>query len=270
MDKRIYTRHKPTRVYQPTPEQKSRIIEVKNLYESLGSLQAVASQLGMTRERVRQILRKGEDYGLIDYTLARERKIEILTREISKDRLIDAIIFNKNKQGVCEKLNFSEYDYDRLVKHYNIQPQKIIVEARYIRCRFEYERLVEKLGHHPTATEMQATNNSRALYARIERFWEGIDNFRKEYNIQKPKHALHPNTIAAFKEAKEKKREVRDERLLQIYEIIKKYRMITITDICMITKLKYPSVAHYLHILQDGGKIRTEASPYKYNFYSIK
>lgn len=67
-----------------------RLRNIHNLYEQLGTLEAVGKQVGLTRERVRQLLSKGKKIGLFEYN-PREYPY------VSKEKIIEDC---KKTQGV--------------------------------------------------------------------------------------------------------------------------------------------------------------------------
>jgi hypothetical protein len=52
----------------------------------------VAIKLGLTRERIRQILVKGNEYGLIDYQASAIRRFDELSNKIQKRELENLIM----------------------------------------------------------------------------------------------------------------------------------------------------------------------------------
>lgn len=55
-----------------------RLYTIHNLYKQLGTLDAVGKQVGLTRERIRQLLSKGKKFGLFEYN---PREYPFISRE---------------------------------------------------------------------------------------------------------------------------------------------------------------------------------------------
>jgi ribosomal protein S14 len=53
---------------------RERLLELHERYRRAGTLEAVGREMGVTRERVRQLLRKGAWMGLYPYPAARRRR----------------------------------------------------------------------------------------------------------------------------------------------------------------------------------------------------
>ena len=69
---------------QLTAKYKEHLLNVNNLYLELGSLEKVAATIGVTRERVRQLLNKGERYNLFQYVKYSTQRFEELKNQVDK------------------------------------------------------------------------------------------------------------------------------------------------------------------------------------------
>src|SRR3989344_5102329 len=217
--KKKYTRKKYVK-YVPSVEQVQRLLVVKKLYDQHGTLEEVATQLNLTRERVRQLLRKGQEYQLFKYELTREKDINDLINKVSKDEFINAIKSNPKKYAVCSKLNIDIRTYYKLSKYYQIGISDYAADVRQKKYLLLYSNIVETLGHHPSTTEMNRNPNWRYTWIAIIKIWGGIEKFRREYGIDRPKYNIHPNTVLAFRKAKEKARQRKQEKISQVKDLI--------------------------------------------------
>jgi len=216
-----------------------RLLLVKELYNKYGTLQLVADEMGVTRERVRQLLKAGQD----------------LTVKVGREKLVEVLSHNSNLKNICAKLAISERDYYRLLNHYHIDSQDYIADVRRKRCLDEYTKIVDKIGHHPTTTEMIKIPLWRALWVRIDRYWGSIDSFRSEYGIDKPRQYIHPNTMAAWTKALEVNKLRKKIKVENVYDFFKIHKVSTIINIA--EALGYPrvSTSNYVKFLLENGKI---------------
>lgn len=179
-----------------------RLRSIHKLYKELGTLEAVGEQVGLTRERVRQLLVKGRGIGLFEY-----KPYEY--PYISKDKLIDDYIQSPNL-GYVAKINQISPSYLRkLLTAYSISEERLAecrAENKRARSIEQYNRLVDKEGHHLTTTELQSTSEGHSLHCRINRLWGTIDAFRETFNIPKP-----PRGSPSFREDTKRWREHRQQ-----------------------------------------------------------
>jgi len=228
---------------------------VKELYDKYGTLQLVANEMGITRERVRQLLKAGQRKHLYIYKLTRDKKFEELVIKVDREKLVEVLSHDSNLKSICRKLNVSERDYYRLLNHYQIDSHDYISDARRKRCMDEYTKIVDKIGHHPTTTEMIKIPLWRALWVRIDRYWGSIDSFRSEFGIDKPKQFIHPNTIKAWTNALEKNRLRKMVNIDNVYEYFKTHKVSTIINIADALGFTRVSTNNYVKYLLEIGKI---------------
>lgn len=100
--------------------QKQQIYKVKDLFDKLGTLQAVGKILNISRERVRQILKNGEKYNLFNYESSHKRIFENLIYRIKKDLLISKLRSSKNLKEIFKELNIKHAQYKKLTKFYKL------------------------------------------------------------------------------------------------------------------------------------------------------
>lgn len=100
--------------------QKQRIYKVKDLYDKLGSLSAVGNALNISRERVRQILKKGEKYNLFNYESSHKRSFENLIYRIKKGLLTNKLRSTKNLKELFKDLKINQAQYHKLMDFYKL------------------------------------------------------------------------------------------------------------------------------------------------------
>lgn len=156
-----------------------RLMHVYRLYEEEKSIQRVGVKLGITRERVRQLLKKGAEIGLFKY---RPRKPPYFSRE---KILKDFRRFLKLKQVASENRISMRYLY-KLMELHRIKKsdlESIRLEGRRCRCMKDYWAVASRLGHHPTTTELIQADTNYSLEFKIRRSWGSLGAFRKELNV---------------------------------------------------------------------------------------
>lgn len=235
--------------------QKQRLIKVKNLYDQCGTLEETAKKLGLTRERVRQLLEKGHKKKLFKYETTRKRKFKDLLSKISKENLENDIKNGSKRSEIFGKYNLDEHDYQRLIKHYKIDTQDFQIEYRYRKYLVEYSKIVDTLGHHPSTTEMQSRRGWRYVNLAITRLWGSFDKFRQEYGIEKPSYKMHPNTINAFKKGIEKRMAQKENKIKLLYEYIGSHNGVSSGMINSEFHFSPMSISSYLRSLLVDKKI---------------
>lgn len=164
-----------------------RLNYIKNIYDSCNTLQETAEKVGLTRERVRQLLRKGEMFGLFKYELHRNTKYEEIINKYDRATLVEIIHSKKSFNRICETLNIKSNILSKLLKHYGIDYESHLNDSKKEKILGEYSEIVDALGHHPSTTEMSQRKKWRNLWMKIDRRWGNMNNFRKEYGILTPR-----------------------------------------------------------------------------------
>jgi len=206
--------------FRDTGKSSFRYQQVKDTYERLGTLEKTGEELGLTRQRVSQILLKGKKLGLFSY----ERKtgnLRILKRELSRDSLMKDIELLCSETKICLKYNINDKKLKSLLKYFNIDLKEYQRAARAGRYIQGYSEIVDALSHHPTTTELNSRPEWRKIWAGIDRYWGTIDKFRNEFGIEKPEMKIHPNSLAGFAKAKERKRLAKKHKKEELYSVIK-------------------------------------------------
>jgi hypothetical protein len=238
--------------------QKQRLIEIKNLYDQCGTLEETAKKLGLTRERVRQLLEKGQKKKLFNYETTRVKKFKDLISKISKEDLEIDIKNGITRPEIYGKYDIDEHCYQRLIKYYKIDTQDFQNEYRYKKYLNRYSDIVNELGHHPSTTEMQREKrrNWRATYVAITRLWGNMDKFRQTYGIEKPDHTLHPNTIIGFRKGRETRQTIKKEKIENIKNFIANHKVVTFKMTIEEFGYSVMSTSSYLQILLENKEIK--------------
>ena len=159
-----------------------RLQEIHRLYKDLRTLAAVGEKIGVTRERVRQLLEKGTKLGLFEYK-------PFDYPFVSKETIL-ADYKEHLSLGRVAKTNHITPGYLRkLLTAYGITEEKLrslLIEGHKAKCIKQYNSIQEQLGHHPTTTELQNSKSWRYLSMKITRLWGSFDSFRDELDIPKP------------------------------------------------------------------------------------
>ena len=160
----------------------ARLQTLHAMYERLGSLGAVGKQVGLTRERVRQLLVKGTQRGLFAYS---PRQYPC----IPKERIIEEYTRIQSISRVARLNHMPQTHLKKLMDQYSIagpQLARYRLEGRRARCLQEYLAMVQAAGRHLTAGDLHRHQAGVALYARIIRCWGSIHNFRRALKIPRP------------------------------------------------------------------------------------
>jgi len=231
-----------------------RFQQVKEAYERLGTLERTGKELGLTRQRVSQILSKGKQLGLFSY----ERKssnLRTLKRELSREILIKDIELLCSGTKICLKYNINNTKLKTLLQYFNIdlkEYQRATRAGKYIQG---YSKIVDALGYHPTTTELNSRPEWRKIWVGIDRYWDSIDNFRKAFGIEKPKQKVHPNTLLAFQKSKEKRSLIKREKKEKVLNLIRQEGPISAALIRNKLELKPAMTWNYIKELSEGDLI---------------
>jgi len=174
-----------------TKAQKYQIIKTKELYDELKTLSNVGKKLGLTRERVRQILERGDKYGIIDYKPSFLKRFDDVVNNLKKEDIEKFLLKYGSKtkllSNLKDKYKINMRYLDALITLHNIDLDYLILQHKKNKCISEYSDMVRELGLHPTTTIMAKRQKWRALWTRITRIWGNMDNFRREFGIPIPK-----------------------------------------------------------------------------------
>lgn len=224
------------------------------MYEELGTLEAVGKKIGVTRERVRQLLAKGSNLGLFEYK-------PFDYPFVPKEKIV-ADYRNYLTLGHVVKANNISLPYLRkLLTAYGITEEglrSLWLAGHKMRCVDAYSRIKDQLGHHPTTTELQRSKPWRYLSLKITRLWGSIDAFREELSIPKP-----PKGSPSFSEDTRRWREsrqrlaliVRMQHLDRIRECLNISGLMSTTEIAYECGLPGQSTLALLKLLLATGEV---------------
>lgn len=159
-----------------------RILSVHQRYQEIGTLAGVGRELGLSRERIRQIIKGGALLGLFEY----HKPVKLDLIPLSKKKIMDDYRNLLQFQLVAKNNDISIYQLNRLIKRHRIttiQLQTVRKEGNQIKSILHYFSFVRKLGHHPLTSELQKTNEGRYLSYKISKLWGSIHAFRKDLRI---------------------------------------------------------------------------------------
>ncbi|MFI5304200.1 MAG: sigma factor-like helix-turn-helix DNA-binding protein [Nitrospiria bacterium] len=159
-----------------------KLLSIYSLYELNGTLSKVAQNLGLSRERVRQLLNKGTKLGLFDYQGIKEKRLP----NIPKEKIIEDYRRLLYLREVAKINKISGAKLSELIHSYQITKNTLDVirkEGERLKCIHQYVSLVQQSGHHLSSFELQKTQQGHYLSYKIIRFWGSIHTFRRELHI---------------------------------------------------------------------------------------
>jgi len=232
-----------------SPKEKSRIKKIKEIseaYKRLGTLEKVGKEFNVTRERVRQILKRGEDLGVIDIIIKHKIPHEEKIKKISTESLLKDLKELGNLTKVSRKYNLPLRVIKRKIEISGYNIEEILIEKKKSKTNIEYLELVNLLNHHPTTSEMENNDNFRVLYNRILRYWGTMNIFRAEYGypIVKPGN---PNIIQDVLMKRKYDSDIRKNKVDKVFKLIKENPYCSTRFIC--TNLDIPLSTLYTYIL---------------------
>ena len=159
-----------------------RFLAVYGIYRKEGSLVNVARNLGLSRERVRQLLYKGNKLGLFDY-----KKIKEFSKpRIPKKKIIRDFQNLRRLNKLAKLYKMSTAQLSKLLQHYQIDKatlNTIRTKGEKLKCINQYTSLLKQSGRHLSSSDLQETKKGHYLSFKITKYWGSIHTFRKELNI---------------------------------------------------------------------------------------
>lgn len=173
-------------------------------FQKWGTYAETGRRLQLTRERIRQLLHLGHQQGLFRFRTPHQSNQEVFPelRKLSAREIADRYPHARSVKTLSATLRMS---YQTLVKH--LPKPCIRTLTRYYATRYkneirdriyqDYVQLEQRLGHHPSDTEIQT--HKTGLSQRIRRHWKSIRCFRRYYGIRPPtsQMTLRANTARA-------------------------------------------------------------------------
>ena len=153
------------------------------LYKEYGTLEKVGREVGLTRERIRQILERGNRYGLFEYPIKKELiSYPFLIKYFAnKEELLNELSDCSKKDEMLQTLTTDILNFNRILSHFNLNLKDIQVYSKKKKLKIQYDEYIEKIGHHPTTTEMNEDKKIRNIWIKITRYWGSMANFRQEF-----------------------------------------------------------------------------------------
>lgn len=159
--------------------------ELSCLYHKLGTLEAVAAKVGITRERVRQILTKGRQHGICKYS-PRQALCDRLPK--LPDVLKTASTFNE----VGRQLGYAGDGLSFLIKKFNLPRRSIKKQIKENYLRNLRVKLALRLQQHGrrlgtpalSTTILEQDTLAKTDYTRWARRFGGIHELRKELGLE--------------------------------------------------------------------------------------
>ncbi len=153
------------------------------LYKEYGTLEKVGREVGLTRERIRQILVRGNKYGLFEYPIKKDLiSYPFLIKYFAnKEELLNELSDCSKKDEMLETLNTDIINFNKLLGYFNLDIRGVQIYSKKKKLKMQYDEYVEKNGHHPTTTEMREDKETRNIWAKITRYWGSMESFRQEF-----------------------------------------------------------------------------------------
>lgn len=159
-----------------------RLREIHRLYLEKGTLEAVGRTIGLSRERVRQLLVRGVRIGLFEYSARR-------ISDPSREKILEDYRKFLGLEGVAEVNRLSIATLRRLCRSYRITREELAAvrdDRRRTACIDLYFSLARELGHPPTPAELERLKKGRSLQWQIRKKWGSFDAFRRDLKIPSP------------------------------------------------------------------------------------
>lgn len=250
-----------------TDKQVNKMILVNKTYQKTGTLKAASEKLDISKERVRQILKKGQRLGLFEYEVNKAKQNKALVNRINKDAVLTLFKNGYSNKEICTKLSINQSELNYLRSYYAIEVKMNDVKIKKEKYLREYNKYVDKIGHHPTSAELQETGRGVLLYNNIVRYWGGIDKFRKSQNIDKPPFRYTEDFRKRIEKSIKQKRDKKNKRLDKIERYIKDNGTVRPSEIRKKLKLKPSTTTSDLRELCETGRINKEGSGRSRKYY---
>ncbi len=225
--------------------------ECFKFYQQSGTLANVAKKLKLTRERVRQILKKGTHLGLFKYSGHEYPYLE-------KDKLLEDYGKSQSLTKVAKLNNVGGVYLRQVLTAYKVKDEDLELikeKSKRNQCIEAYQQLVSELGHHPTTTELQSDDKRRALANKILRNWGTTDKFREELNIPKFVRIFPEKTRMWMENRRHLAFVVRMQNLDKIRDCLSSSKSMRSSEIACICSIKPPKILRLLNLLLARGEI---------------
>lgn len=245
-------------------EKKNRILTTAKIYSETKSLTVTGQKLNLTRERVRQVLLEGQKMGLIQYTPSDTLKkddFNSLIEKYPRTELVHKIIEAGTRAKAIENLGLDQLTGKQLIKHYNITRQDYLSDTFRNKYMADYVKLFNELGHHPSVTELQEDKKTRILYNALCRYWGGIENFRKEFGVEKTQYFMnrkgYVNWLQAVNRGKLTKETKKTAKKAQVMQVLTQKKFINCVEFMRVLGFSRCSTMNYLKELEAEGVVKS-------------
>jgi hypothetical protein len=162
----------------------ARLKQVHRLFRETGTLAGAGRELGLTRERIRQLLLQGSQFGLFDY---KTYKPPVIPKKI----LLEDYKRHLTLTAVAKIHGASIRRVQKLMLIYGITPAQrhalrvsLMRAAKKHRLIARYRRITRTLGHHPNTAELyRRSKDSFHLVRSILCYWGSFHAFQNELGI---------------------------------------------------------------------------------------
>ena len=167
---------------QWTGQWKTRTEELACLYERLGTLEAVAAKVGLTRERVRQILVKGRRFRVCKYE---PRKAFCNRLPLLPDAMKTATTIKElgEQLGYVGGAGIRDF-FKKFGLSYRSMHKQIKANYRQALIRKLHQHAIRLGTPALSTTVLEADNAARVAYNNWVRNYGGIHELRKELGIE--------------------------------------------------------------------------------------
>ncbi|MFQ5542982.1 MAG: hypothetical protein ACE5FY_01370 [Nitrospiria bacterium] len=151
------------------------LLEINRMYQNGGTLRAVGEKVGLSGERIRQLLITGAEVGLFAY---QPTKPPI----ISKQKILSDYKKYLNFGHVAKANNISIPYLKRLRMFHKIEREDLHAirwASQRKKCIEMYLSMKEQIGHFPTTTDLQELEKGRYLHTKVLRLWGSFGAFRQ-------------------------------------------------------------------------------------------
>jgi len=163
---------------------RSNALHVKQLYEELGTYDAVGKRLGVSRERVRQILERGRRRGWYAFKPLGRMRTAAKLSTFTVDQMRQLMLLSGSLSSVAKSLGCNPGLLKKWCDARGLDFEVIRQQARERKTLEEYKAIVAELGYHPSTTVLNKKKKWRALAARIQRIWGSTAVFRRAFGIE--------------------------------------------------------------------------------------
>jgi len=162
----------------------ARLKQVHRLFRETGTLAEVGREIGLTRERIRQLLLQGSEFGLHDYKTYKPPVIP-------KKKLLEDFKRHLSLKAVANIHGTSIRRVQRLMLTYGIMPAhrhalrvSSMRAAKKHKLMARYRRVTRTLGHYPNTAELyRRSKDSFHLVRNILYFWSSFHAFQNDLGI---------------------------------------------------------------------------------------